>query len=254
MSKFGDKLERIYRTAAPVLGFRKSTEEAELPPLLLVADLTKAGLKKAKSVVDSGIDAAIVSSESADTDSFKELAASIPLGLLLNENIDQGKIQELIGSGCDFIVFGLGAPLEAVNKESLGKILKIEPPLSPGLIKAINELSLPIDAVLITGDNLSVTIELLLTCQLFAGLLNKPLLINVNASLTIDELSSLHGAGVKGVILPEGASLKMCADLKKTLSGLPKAPKRKTKASVLLPHISVQPETKEEEEEEEEDI
>lgn len=259
MSKFADKLGRIYRTAAPALGFRKSAEEAELPPLLLVADLNKTGVKKAKSIVDSGIDAAIVSSESIDADSFKELATGtgeIPLGLLVEENSSQEKIQDLINSGGDFVIFGLQAPLETISKEELGRVLKIEPSLAPGLIRAINELSLSIDAVLIAGDNPTVTIERLLTCQLFAGLVNKPLLINVNSSLTSDELSNLHRAEIKGLILPEGTPLKVFAELKKTISSLPKTPKRKTSISVLLPGIGATPETKkvEEEEEEEEDI
>jgi hypothetical protein len=257
MSKFTDKLERIYKSAAPAMGFRRPADEAELPPLLLVADLTRAGVKKAKSIVDSGIDAAIVSSESVDAISFKELATGIPLGLLLDKNIDQAKIQELINSGCDFVVFGLETPLEAVNKEGLGRILKIEPSLAPVLIRAINELSFSIDAVLVAEDNSSITIERLLTCQLFVSLVNKPLLINVNASLTSGELSSLHGTGAKGIILPEGAPIKVFDELKKAISSLPKTPRRKTKSSVLLPHIGPQPETKAEEveeEEEEEDI
>ncbi len=259
MSKFADKLGRIYKAAAPALGFRKSTEEAELPPLLLVADLTKASVKKLKSVVDSGIDAAVLNSENVDAASFKELSTSkgdVPLGLLAEEGSSQEKIQELIDAGCDFIVFGLQTPLEIINKEGLGKILKIEPSLTPGLLRAINELSLPIDAVLIAGDSSTVTIERLLTCQLFVGFLNKPVLINVNSSLTSSELSSLQGTGVKGLILPEGTPLKVFTELKKTISSLPKTPKHKTSAGVLLPHISTQPETKkvEEEDEEEEDI
>jgi hypothetical protein len=253
MSKFADKLERIYKTTAPALGFRKPTEEAELSPLLLVADLTKSGVKKTKTINNS-VDAAIVSSENIDASSFKELATSIrdvPLGLMLGESTSPEKIKELISAGCDFVVFGLQAPLEAINKEYLGKVLKIEPSLTPHLIRAINESCLSIDAVLIAGDNSTVTIERLLTSQLFASLLNKPLLIHVDASLTSGELSSLHGTGAKGLILPPETPLKVFAELKKTISSLPKTTRRKTKTSALLPHIGVQPETRVEEEEEE---
>ncbi len=260
MSKFVDKLNRIYKSSAPALGFRKSSEETELPSLLLVADLTKAGAKKSKGIADREMDAAVVSSESIDDDNFKELVRStgdVPLGLLLEEGSSQEKIQQMIDAGCDFIVFGLQVPLEAINKEGLGKVLKIEPSLTPGLIRAVNELRPPIDAVLIASNAATITIERLLTCQLFTSLLNKPILVNVNSELTSGELSSLHETGVKGLILPEGTSLKVFAELKKTISSLPKTPKRKTSTGVLLPHTSTQPETKVEkveEEEEEEDI
>lgn len=260
MSKFVNKLNQVYKTSAPSLGFRKSTTEIELPPLMLIADLTRAGIKKTKSIAESGIDAAIVSSEGIDTASFKDLVKitdDIPLGLLLKEDNSPEKIQEMIDAGCDFVVFGLKSPLEIINKEALGKVLEIEPSLTPGLLRAINELSLPIDAALIAGDSSTVTIERLLNCQLFASLLSKPILAYVNSSLTSADLNGLHSTGVKGIILPEGTPLKVFAELKKTISNLPKTLKRKTGTGVLLPGINAQPETrveKVEEEEEEEDI
>lgn len=259
MSKLVEKLGRIYKTSPPAIGFRKFTEEADLPALLLMADLSKAGGKKAKGVVDSGIDAAVVSSDSIDVSSFKELTAgmnNIPLGLLLADS-NQQSAREAIDLDWDFVIFGLQTPLEAVNKEGLGKVLKIETSLAPGLVRAINELSFAIDAVLIAGESPTVTVEHLLTSQFLAGVLNKPLLIHGHASLTTSELSSLHESGIKGLILPEGTSPKAFAELKKLIGSLPKIPKRKTRTgSVLLPQIGI-PEArveKADEDEEEEDI
>jgi len=257
MSKFADKLGRIYKTAAPAIGFRKPAEEAELPALLLIADVAKTGAKKTKGVVDSGIDAAVVSSEAFDTASAKELAASMnntPLGLLLEKESSQEKIQELVALQWDFVVFDLQTPLEAINKEGLGKILKIEPSLAPGLVRAINDLSFDIDAVLIAGEN-SVTFECLLTCQFLSSVINKPLLIHGNSSLTSNELNNLREAGIKGLILPEGTLPKAVAELKKLIGNLPKTPRRKAKASsALLPHIVPETRVEKEGEEEEEDI
>jgi hypothetical protein len=108
---------------------------------------------------------------------------------------------------------------------------------------------LSIDAVLIAGNNPAVNIDLLLTCQFFAGSVNKPLLLNVKASLTDNELSSLHETGIKGLIFPEGTPLKVFDAMKKTISNLPKSVNRKTKTSVFLPRVSAQPETRVEEEE-----
>ncbi len=256
MSKFADKLGSIYKTVAPSMGFRKPDAEAELPPLLLIANINKSGARKAKSLTESGVDAAVVNSKNIEAASFKELIAGMnntPLGLVLDDG-SQENIQELIKLDWDFVIFGLQTPVEAINKEGLGKILRIEPSLAPGLARAINELGMAIDGVLVAGDSSAVTIERLLTCQFLAGLVGKPLLITANSSLTSGELSSLHEAGIKGLLCPEGTTPKAFAELKKLISSLPKAPRRKTRTSVLLPRLGV-PETREEkvEEEEEED-
>jgi hypothetical protein len=97
----------------------------------------------------------------------------------------------------------------------------------------------------------------LLTCQLFASLLNKPLLVNVSSAVTSSELNNLHGAGAKGLILPEEAPLKVFTEMKKTISNLPKSLKRKTGTGVFLPRIGIPtpPDVeKVEEEEDDEDI
>jgi hypothetical protein len=256
MSKFIDKLERIYRTATPPLGFRKSSEETNLSPLAIIADLSKASGKKVKSIADNKLDAAIVNSENIDADSFKELnkgSSPLPLGLLLAENSTPEKIQGLIGLDWDFLIFGLQTPLDMLSKEKTGKILKIASSFTPILVRAINELSFPIDAVLIADNNSRVTVEQLITCQLFAGLLNKPLLQNVDSSISNSELSNLHGAGVKGIILPEGTSLKAFAELIKSIGSLPKVSKRKTGTGALLPRLSVQTETNAEKVEDDDD-
>jgi hypothetical protein len=245
MSKFINKLEHIYRTAAPPLGFRKSSEETNLSPLALIADLSKASGKKIKSIADNKLDAAIINSESIDFDNFKELSkisSPLPLGLLLAENSTPGKFQELIGLDWDFFIFGLQTPLDILSKEKTGKILKITSSFTPTLVRAINELSFPIDAILIADNNSKITVEQLITCQLFASLLNKPLLLNVDSSISNSELSNLHGAGVKGIILPEGTPLKTFAELIKSISSLPKISKGKARTSALLPRLSIQTE------------
>jgi len=254
MSKFAEKLQRIYRGSAPSLGFRKS-DEAESAPLLIVASLTKTGTAEANALVAVGIDAGIISAKGLSAKSFGELArvlGDIPLGLSL-ESTEKEAIAKSIDLGCDFVVFGLKTPLEAVNKEGLGRVLKIEPSLEPGLVRAINALPLSIDGVLVTGDEPAITIERLLIYQRFTELLNKPLLVNLSSNVTADELSSLFEAGINGLVLPEVLSADVFANLKKSASGLSRTAKRKTKASALLPRVSGELEA-EVEEEEEEDI
>jgi len=255
MGKFVEKLQRVYRGAAPSIGFRKSTE-AEPPPLLIIANLTKAGAAEVKTIAGAGMDAGIVSGGGLSAKGFGQLAKAmddVPLGLFLG-SAEKEEIAKSIDLGCDFVVFGLKTPLEAVSGEGVGKLLRIEPSLDTGLVRAINELPLTVDGVLVTGEESSVTVERLLICQRFTELLAKPLLVTVNLSVTSAELSSLFQAGVNGLVLPERVPAETFADLKKTIGSLPKATKRKAKGTALLPRLGggLGAEVQEEEEEEEE--
>src|SRR4030042_46295 len=255
MSKFAEKLQRVYRGAATPMGFRKSIE-AEPPPLLIIANLTKAGVAEAKAIAGAGIDAGIVSGVGLGAKGFGQLSKAIddvPLGLFL-ESAEKEEIAQSVDLGCDFVLFDLKTPLGAVSREGMGKLLRIEPSLDPGLVRAINELPLTVDGVLITGEESSVTVERLLICQRFTELLAKPLLVAVDLSVTSAEISSLFQAGINGLVLPENVPAETFAELKKMIGSLPKAAKRKAKGSALLPRLGggLVAEVQEEEEEEEE--
>ena len=252
MSKFTDKLHRVYRSAAPAIGFRKPGAEAENPPLLIVANLTGASVSEVK-VIAGSVDAGIISGESFNAKSFKRLVTAlgdVPLGLTLG-NTDQKGIDRLVDSGCDFVIFDLKTPIAAIRGKEIGKILEIEPSLDQGLVRAISSLQLPVDGVLVTGEGSSVTVERLLVCQRFADLLGKPLLVTLSSSVTSSEPSSLYEAGVNGLVLPEGLTSEAFAELKKAISSLPRTAKRGAKEAALLPRVSGGLGTEVEEEEEE---
>jgi hypothetical protein len=254
MSKFAEKLERVYRGTAPPIGFRKSTE-AETSPLLFIANLTKTSAADANALAAAGIDAGIIGGKSLSAKSCGELTkamADAPLGFFL-ESTEKDAIAKSLDLGCDFVVFGLKTPLEAVNREGLGRVLRIEPSLEPGLVRAVNTLPLQIDGVLITGDEPAITIERLLIYQRFTELLNKSLLVSLNAMITTAELGGLFKAGINGLVLPESVSAEAFAGLKAAAAGLSRTAKRKTGAAAILPRVSGELET-EVEEEEEEDI
>jgi len=254
MSKFADKLQRIYKGTSPALGFRKS-DEAELPPLLFIAGLVKTGAAEAYSLAMAGIDAGVLSTKGLSHKSFAELTKAVGGGVSLGCSIDpteKDAVAKSIDLGCDFIVFGLKTPLEAVNKEGLGRVLKIEPSLEPGLVRAINTLPIEIDAVLVAGDEPALTIERMLVYQRFTELLNKPLLVTASSAITVEELKGLVKSGVNGVVLPETFSAEALANLKQSAIGLSRGVKRKAKATAILPRVSGELENKVEEEEEDE--
>ena len=234
------------------MGFHTSAEAASTP-LVIVASLTKTSAADAGSLAAAGIDAGILGLKGLSAKSLGQLTEAVggvPLGLFL-ESTEKDAIAKSIDMGCDFVVFGLKTPLEAINREGLGRILKIESSLEPGLVRTINGLPLSIDAVLIAGDEPAITIERLLIYQRFAELLDKPLLVALSSTITADELNGLFQAGVNGLVLPEGLSAEAVADLKKAAGGLSRAAKRKTGAAAILPRLGGEPETGVEEEEEE---
>jgi hypothetical protein len=254
MSKFADKLQRVYRGVATPIGFRRSIE-AELLPLLVIANLTRAGVAEAKAIAGAGIDAAIVSGAGLSSKSFGQLSKAmddVPLGLFL-ASAEKGEVSRSVGLGGDFVVFDLKTPLEAVSKEGVGKLLRIEPSLDPGLVRVINELPLTVDGVLVTGEEPSVTVERLLICKRFSELLARPLLVTVDLSVTGAEVSSLLQAGVNGLVLPEKVPAETFAALKKMIGSLPKVIKRKAKGTAFLPQLGGEVKAKAEAEEEEEE-
>ena len=252
MSKFAEKLQRIYKGSAPVLGFRK-TDGDPLSQLLVVASLVGSGAKASKTA--AGADAIIVDNERLNREGLEQLSAAvggIPLGVSLEG--DKQENAEIDVSVCDFVVFDVKTPLVRVSQEGIGKVLKIQPSLDIGLIRAINELPISVDGVLLVGESFSITVERLLICRRFADLLDIPLLVTVGPSLSSNELSGLCQAGVKGVVLSEWLTAKALAEIKKAVSCLPNQTKRKARSVPVLPRIHPENEAVEEQEDEEEDI
>ena len=237
------------------MGFRKPGADADSSALLLVANLARTNLRDAKAMAGAGIDAAIVSTEGIDVAGFGKLASAmgdIPLGLSV-ESASLDEIDAYVASGCDFVVLGLKTPLEAVRKEGVGRILRIDGSLDQGLVRAINDLPLAVDGVLLAGEECSVTIERLLICQRFAELVDRPLLVTVDLSAGSGELGSLSEAGVNGLVLPGGVPAKEFAKVKGAIGALPRVSGRKAKRAALVPRLGGGPEFEMEEEEEEEE-
>jgi hypothetical protein len=251
MSKFAEKLQHVYRGPITTIGFRRSGEE-EILQMLVISSLADTSARTAKAVASA--DAVIINGEGLSEENLNQLVSTfrdVPAGILLGSK--PGEATKAVEAGCDFVVFDIKTPVETISKEGLGRILKIEPSLDIMLARAINNLPLSIDGVLIASDDSTLTIERLLVCQRFADLLDKPLLLTLGSSVTSNELSSLCEAGVKGIVVPSGLTAKAFGELKKAVSCLPKPTKRKTKATPIIPRIAAEPEAIVEEEEEEEE-
>lgn len=255
-SKLVDKLKQLSRGATSTMGFRPASGLPQSPQILLIAGLTEVSAEAAKTLIGSGIDAGLLHGGSFETKSLKKLVSAfgdIPLGVTLSEGSSES-IAKIVDSGCDFVVFSPRAPAGILDAEGIGKILEVKPNLEPGLARAIDDLALSVDGVLIAEDEEKpyLTIEQLLVCQRFAALLDKPLLMPLSSSVSAEQIHSLWRVGVDGVVI-FAERFEVFSELRKAVSNLPRRAKpRATKTAAVLPRVvgEIGSEAGEEEEEE----
>ncbi len=237
------------------MGFRPVSGLPQSLQILLIAGLTEVSTEVAKTLVGSGIDAGLLRGGSFETKNLKKLVSTfggIPLGVTLSEGGSES-IAKIIDSGCDFVVFSPKAPAGILNTEGIGKILEVKPNLDLGLVRAIDDLALSVDGVLIGEDEEKpyLTIEQLLVCQRFTGLLDKPLLMTLPSSSSAEQIHSLWRVGIDGVVI-FAERLEVFSELRKAVSNLPRRAKpRPTKTTAVLPRVvgEIDSEAGEEEEE-----
>ena len=254
MSKLVDKLQQLSESSVPSIGFHPTVHESKGSAMLLMVGLSGADVKEAKVAVDINADAVLMLNQSFNTKLIKQIVEAvgdIPLGVFV-KGISEKKMSKLTSSGCDFIVFDVKMPAIALQEETIGKFLMVEPSLEPGLLRTIN--SLDVDGVFINrGEESFVTVEHLLICQRFCELLSKPLVVILPSSVTSAELSNLWQIGIDCVVTPPAQSEETLAELRRMIDNLPKeAKRRRGKAGVILPHYGGDVTLEEEEEEEEE--
>ena len=252
MSKFVDKLQRLSRPSAPSIGFHPAASESKSLAMLLIAGLSQVNVREAEVLVNNKVDAGLILDQSIeDVRQVAKVLGDIPLGILVKDESEE-KLDKLIDSGCDFVVFDVKMPLAGLCRQGIGKFLMIEPSLEPGLVRAVNNLD--VDGVFIDrGEGSFITVERLLIYHRFSELLNKPLVVTLPSWVTSAELSNLWQAGIDGIVIPPAQPGDMFVELRKMIDNLPReAKRRRGKAGVVLPHYSGGMDIESDEEEEEE--
>ena len=261
MSKFIDKLNQLSQTTPQLMGFRATQPVAPKSKILLIASLAQANAGSAANCI-AGADAGLlhISSWNSGIKALKKMhqaAPDIPWGAWL-KNIDSRKIKQTAESGCDFIVFPAATtPLATLQDADMGRILEVEPSLSEGLMRAVNDLS--VNAVLIASDqegDFPLTWHHLMLFQRFANLLTKPLLATIPPNPTGKELQALWEAGVDGVVVEVGVKqpAERLKELRQIIDKLTfPSPRKTSKVEALLPRIAEETSPIIEEEEEEEE-
>ena len=255
MSKFVDNLHNISKASVSSIGFHATTHREKSSPMLLIAGLAGTGVKSAEAIASVNVDAGLVLNGDFKKGGLKRMIkvlGNIPLGVVVNETA-KDKLDELIGSGCDFVVFDMRTPVAVLEKEEVGKFLMIEPSIDMGMVKAIN--SLDVNGVFINkGEEPFITVKQVLICQRFSELLDKPLLVTLPSIITSAELSNLWKAGVDGIVVPPAQPVEAFSNLRKMINKLPsETNRRQAKVGVVLPRYGGDVAGEEEEGEEEEE-
>jgi hypothetical protein len=226
------------------MGFRVAGTKPR-PRMVLVAHIVGVGAKAGVA----GADAVLLSIPKAGVKLPKTLVkafSGIPWGGWLEE-VNSPGIKQLGEGGADFIIF----PAASVSKvlleeEGLGKIVEVEAALDAGLLRAIDDL--PVDAVLIAGEKLSLTWQDLMLFRRGTNILSKPLLVAVSPEISSSELQALCEAGVAGVVVGG-----RWPELRQMIAKLPSPKAGRRRAVPLVPRIVDEVRAVAEEEEEEEE-
>jgi len=256
-----DELNRVSRAAPQSMGFRAAQPVSPKPKILLIASLVQVRVDGLADYV-AGADAGLlhISELSSGVKTLQkvcQIAPDIPWGGWLRD-IGRGGIEQIAKVGCDFVIFpAANTSLAIFQGDEVGKILEVEPSLSDGLLRAVNEL--PVDGVLIASEQAKgyfLTWHHLMLFQRFADLLTKPLLVSIPLIVTASELQALWEAGVDGVVVEVGVG-QPAERLKKLRQLIDKivfpSPRKRKKAEALLPYIGRETSVVTEEEGEEED-
>jgi hypothetical protein len=224
MSKFIERLKQVSQPPPPPMGFRASRNNEKRPKLQLVAAV-QADVPPDKLAI---ADAVIV----PDAKSGFE---GVVWGVRLRP---KDRIDSVIKAGADFVVLPAESAVISADKK-IGKALEINESIADALLRAVNELA--VDAVTLAEDGGGLTWRRLMTFERFAGILNKPVLVQAAADSTAEELQMIWQTGVSGIIVKvagdtdEGA----LATLHNRIDGL-EFPSRKhrEKVQAVLPRVA----------------
>ncbi|MFH1650815.1 MAG: hypothetical protein ABID87_01745 [Chloroflexota bacterium] len=253
MSRFITALKKAAGTAPSPMGFHRTVPAAR-PRMLLVAAVAGAGDAAARAITgnaDAVLFPSLKSSPAGKASArSKKAEADTPWGVMLAE-AGKTAFKGIGGSDCDFVVFPPEtdfAPVTAL--EDIGRIIRIDPSLEEGLVRALNRL--PVDAVVIAASGKEFTWQQLMRWQRITGLLTKPVLLTVPPDVSREVLQALWDSGIDGAVVEVGAaSADRLKALKETIADLsPRSPRDKREA--LLPYPREKTEVSRESEEEEE--
>jgi len=244
MSKLLEKLERISVGGGQPLGFGAAVNRSKIPQMVMIAGIPEGNAGLANIAAEAGADAILLTvEEPAKKDEVLAQLSStkieMPWGVSI-EAVTREDMQKLVEAGCDYVIFSpVKSSAAALNVEKIGKVLRVDTSLSDSQAKAINRLS--VDAVLLDpdgDDESSLTVQQLMVYEYLAACAGKHLVAAMPPGFPVDDIESLWGLGVRGVIVdlnvrdPKGR----LSQVKEAIQKLPTTRKKRGgKISASLP-------------------
>jgi DNA-binding NarL/FixJ family response regulator len=244
MSKLVKKLERISVEGGQPLGFGAAVNRSKILQMVVIAGVPQGNAGLANIAAEAGADAVLLTIEqpSKKDEALAQLSSTkieIPWGVSI-DTVNREEMQKLVEAGCDYVIFSpVKSSAAALNVEKIGKVLRVDTSLSDSQAKSVNRLS--VDAVLLdpAGDDESpLTIQQLMVYEYLAAYTGKHLVAAMPPGFPVDDIESLWGLGVRGVIVdlnmkdPEGR----LSQVKEAIQKLPTTRKRRGgKISASLP-------------------
>lgn len=250
MSRLFKKIQQAGKGTPAPLGFAARREE-RVPPILLGVIASRP--EEVASALAVAPDAFLFSSSSPkDLEALAEAAKEAPWGVAVvpwSASLAEKALQR----GADFLVVDMGAPLEALNQENLGRVVRLPKDVPEEVANALEPL--PVDGVLLAElqrppFSLGAAVEL----AVWRGKVPCPVLVQVERPPSDWELETLRDIGIS-VLLAAASAVKPNAleELRQRLQALPHRRPSKERLVPQLPQVPLpgQPPPEEEEEEEE---
>jgi hypothetical protein len=230
MSKLADAIRRSQRVDSAPMGFGAARPAAKASMLVgyfgPAADIANGR--------DAGADFLLIDARGSNfspdaAKAARDAAGDLPLGAWASVP-DSAAATALSKAGVDFLVVDDSAPAAALLNEDLGYVLGLPQQPAETFLRSLEPLSL--EALLLGDVPSPLTVAGQVELSRAGAIARRPLLCDVEASASADDLLCLRAAGVAGVMVGAAG----LAALKESVAALPpRRARREERAVVSLP-------------------
>lgn len=215
MSRLVDRLEHLGH-GGQTIGFRATNDGGTRLPILLVAS-SAADIELTPEGGAQDVDGLVLHAPAAPTANvLSRLAAAagaVPWGLWLDQ---AGGLPE---SGIDFVVFDASAPAALLQREGLGRILRLSGVVPDLLLAGLGDLAFDAIYADIAGQSGYPTVQHVIYMRWLAKATGLPLLADAPAES--EGVRALWEAGVSGLLLPVESGKGRLDALREIIKALP---------------------------------
>lgn len=229
MSRLVDRLEHFGR-GGQAIGFNAANDGGARLPIILVAS-SSSDVERARESGAQDVEGLVLRAPAAPAaDVLSRLAAAageVPWGLWLDQ---AGGLPE---SGVDFVIFDAAAPAALLQRDGLGRILRVSGVVPDLLLAGLSDLALDAIYADLAGQPGYPTVQHVVYMRWLAKAAGLPLLADAPAES--DAVRALWEGGVSGLLLKVEAGKERLDALRDILKALPAhtAPPRRRGAPLL---------------------